>query len=166
VEHANAWIRQLAGRLAGAGAPSAIEATFREADLSSLLALREALRGVAGALVGGVAPDVQDVDRVNRAAALAPRWTSIAWDDGPAKATETSGTPVDQVFSVLADDAIGLFTGTNANRLRLCERPGCVLFFLKDHPRREWCTPACGARVRAARSYEKRVQRQRAAASS
>jgi len=161
-EHANAWVQQLADRLTAAGAPSARTARLGEADLSSLLALREAVRGVAGALVEAGAPDRQDLDDVNRMAALSPHWTAIAWDGGVSKATQTAGAPAAQVLSALANDAIDLFTGSNASRLRLCERPGCVLFFLKDHPRREWCTPACGARVRAARSYEKRVKRQRA----
>jgi len=37
--------------------------------------------------------------------------------------------------------------------LRACRAPGCVLYFVKDHPRREWCGVTCGNRVRAARHY-------------
>ena len=37
------------------------------------------------------------------------------------------------------------------SRLRACQAPGCILFFEKTHPRREWCSPACGNRVRVAR---------------
>lgn len=161
--HASAWVQQLAGRLAVAGAPSAADVDIREDDVNMLLELRKAMRGVAGAAVEEADPNEQDLDCVNRMATLSPRWTSIAWEagGGPTRRTRTAATPVDQVLSVLASDAIDLFTGSDASRLRLCERPGCVLFFLKDHPRREWCTPACGARVRAARSYEKRVHRAR-----
>jgi predicted RNA-binding Zn ribbon-like protein len=36
-----------------------------------------------------------------------------------------------------------------------CHAPGCVLYFLKTHPRREWCSVTCGNRVRAARHYER-----------
>src|SRR2546429_545268 len=32
---------------------------------------------------------------------------------------------------------------------------GCVLYFVKDHPRREWCSAACGNRARAARHYSR-----------
>ncbi|MET1044439.1 MAG: CGNR zinc finger domain-containing protein, partial [Microbacteriaceae bacterium] len=104
---------------------------------------------------------------LNQAAARAPRWASIAWaPDGVASTAQTTAPPVDQVLGTLAGDAINLFTGTDAARLRLCERPGCVLFFLKDHPRREWCTPACGARVRAARAYAKRNGRREAVSSA
>ena len=34
--------------------------------------------------------------------------------------------------------------------VRACYAPGCVLYFMKTHPRREWCSVACGNRVRAA----------------
>ena len=40
-------------------------------------------------------------------------------------------------------------------QLRACHAPGCVLYFLKDHPRREWCSTACGNRARAARHYRR-----------
>jgi predicted RNA-binding Zn ribbon-like protein len=30
-----------------------------------------------------------------------------------------------------------------------------VLYFVKTHPRREWCSVACGNRVRAARHYQR-----------
>ena len=32
----------------------------------------------------------------------------------------------------------------------------CVQYFVKDHPRREWCSAACGNRARVARHYTKR----------
>ncbi|WP_225993278.1 CGNR zinc finger domain-containing protein [Actinomadura rudentiformis] len=40
-------------------------------------------------------------------------------------------------------------------QLRACLAPGCVLYFLKNHPRREWCTAACGNRARGARHYRR-----------
>jgi predicted RNA-binding Zn ribbon-like protein len=58
----------------------------------------------------------------------------------------------------LARDAIDLLTGTTAGDLRACGAPGCILLFVKDHPRREWCSNACGNRARQARHYE-RVRR-------
>ena len=39
--------------------------------------------------------------------------------------------------------------------LRTCGAPGCVLMFLKHHPRREWCSNACGNRARQARHYDR-----------
>ena len=51
--------------------------------------------------------------------------------------------------------AVGLLGGADAARLRACYAPGCVLYFVKTHPRREWCSVACGNRVRAARHYQR-----------
>ena len=40
--------------------------------------------------------------------------------------------------------------------------PGCVLYFIKDHPRREWCSTACGNRARAARHYARHTRNTKA----
>jgi predicted RNA-binding Zn ribbon-like protein len=58
-------------------------------------------------------------------------------------------------LSLLAVESIDLLTGAAAGSLRACHAPGCVLYFVKDHPRREWCSTACGNRARAARHYRR-----------
>jgi predicted RNA-binding Zn ribbon-like protein len=55
----------------------------------------------------------------------------------------------------VAAASIELLTGEDAPLLRACYAPGCVLYFIKDHPRREWCSPVCGNRARAARHYDR-----------
>ena len=57
--------------------------------------------------------------------------------------------------AAIARDAIVLLSGPTRQDIRSCHAPGCVLFFLKDHPRREWCSAGCGNRARAARHYRK-----------
>jgi predicted RNA-binding Zn ribbon-like protein len=52
-------------------------------------------------------------------------------------------------------ETIELLTGDERPRLRACNAPGCVLYFVKDHPRRQWCSNACGNRARAARHYQR-----------
>ena len=49
----------------------------------------------------------------------------------------------------------GLFGGPDRLLIRSCPAPGCVLYFLREHPRREWCSTTCGNRVRAARHYDR-----------
>jgi predicted RNA-binding Zn ribbon-like protein len=40
--------------------------------------------------------------------------------------------------------------------VRICGRwPACVLFFVKNHPRRDYCSPVCGNRARVSRHYER-----------
>jgi predicted RNA-binding Zn ribbon-like protein len=75
--------------------------------------------------------------------------------------TVPSGPPVAAALSVVAVQAIGLLTDPDSP-LRACHGPGCVLYFVRDHPRREWCSAGCGNRARAARHY----RRHRAAAAS
>jgi predicted RNA-binding Zn ribbon-like protein len=65
------------------------------------------------------------------------------------------GTPLESAFSVLANEAIELFTSGDRERLTACGGPGCVLYFMKDHTRRNWCGDACGNRARVARHYRK-----------
>jgi predicted RNA-binding Zn ribbon-like protein len=59
----------------------------------------------------------------------------------------------DVALAALAADAIALLTGPGREELRACGAPGCVLMFLKDHPRRTWCSSTCGNRARQARHY-------------
>jgi predicted RNA-binding Zn ribbon-like protein len=54
-----------------------------------------------------------------------------------------------------AVSGIELLSGSAAASLRACRAPGCVLYFVKTHPRREWCSVASGNRTRAARHYER-----------
>ena len=63
---------------------------------------------------------------------------------------------VSAVIAGLADVAYEAqhLLGENGSALRACHAPGCVLYFVKTHPRREWCSVACGNRARAARHYQ------------
>ena len=73
----------------------------------------------------------------------------------PVSRTRRKPDPTDVALAALAADAIELLTGPERENLRACGAPGCVLIFLKDHPRRTWCSAACGNRARQARHYER-----------
>ena len=64
-------------------------------------------------------------------------------------------SPTRVALAELADDSIDMLTGPSATKLRACQAPGCVLYFVRSHPRREWCSEACGNRARAARHYRR-----------
>jgi predicted RNA-binding Zn ribbon-like protein len=61
--------------------------------------------------------------------------------------------PAAAPLSAIATQAVELFGQGDGFELRACLAPGCVLYFVKDHPRREWCSAGCGNRARAARHY-------------
>ncbi len=93
-------------------------------------------------------------EALNRAAARAPRSPAVA-ADGQATVDYHGASRADVVIAALAADAIELLTGPHRDDLRACQAPGCVLMFLKRHPRREWCSNACGNRARQARHYRR-----------
>ena len=135
-------------------------------DLDRYRALRDALRRLAALVTGdtraaaasatvgvGVARAVAEV---NRAAAQAPIWSKLVYHDGDLQAVAGGGaTPARRALSSIARQAVGLLTGQDGITLRACRAPGCVLYFTRDHPRRQWCSVACGNRVRAARHYQR-----------
>ena len=123
-----------------------------------LVALRDAVRAALHAAVDGTAHDAASLDAINRASARAPTSPRAAWRAGadPVAATDYHGASrADVVVAAIAADAIELLTGPRRADLRACGAPGCVLLFLKDHPRREWCSNACGNRARQARHYRR-----------
>ncbi len=80
----------------------------------------------------------------------------LAFVDGALRETSSAdSSAVVTALARLARESIALLGGPDAAKLRACYAPGCVLYFMKTHPRREWCSVTCGNRARAARHYEK-----------
>jgi predicted RNA-binding Zn ribbon-like protein len=130
-----------------------------------LRALRDALRRLAAEVTGDPRPAassaVQTRDAalavLNEACGASPLWPALRWPSGqaPARIVRTGGSPGQAVVSVLAAQAVDLFAGQERSRLRACLAPSCVLYFVKQHPRREWCSAGCGNRARVARHYSR-----------
>ena len=95
------------------------------------------------------------LDQVNSAAAELPAPLLALRDSRLELGTHGGASPVTTGLAQVAEQAAGLLGGEDAARLRACYAPGCVLYFIKTHPRREWCSVACGNRVRAARHYQR-----------
>jgi predicted RNA-binding Zn ribbon-like protein len=127
-----------------------------DAGAVTLRGLRDALRILAAERTGDPRPVatghqervVAAVAAVNAVSALAPRWPVLA-DGNLEFASQASGE--DRLLGELAGEGVRFFA--DEPELRACLAPGCVLYFVKDHPRREWCSTACGNRARAARHY-------------
>jgi len=96
-------------------------------------------------------------DAINTLNALAPTWPELLWPTGgePGRAFRTTGTPGELAVSLIAHQAVELFAGAQRDQLRACLAPGCLLYFVKQHPRREWCSAGCGNRARVARHYQR-----------
>ena len=148
-------------------------------ELSQARALRDAVRRLAAQLTGDTrvageggaeaagrpaagapAAVAEAVDQVNATAAALPRPCLTLRDGEFGRGTAGAASPVTAGLARVAEQAIDLLTGPGASRLRACYAPGCVLYFIAAHPRREWCSVACGNRARAARHYQKIRQHQ------
>jgi predicted RNA-binding Zn ribbon-like protein len=161
---ATAWLRAVAHRL---GVEAAVEADQLDEDMvrpvaGALRALRDALRHLAAEATGdprpaATAPELARGEAIATLNALAQAWPELVWpaDGQPSRAYRGPGTAVDLAVQLIAHQAVDLFTGADRDRLRPCLAPNCPLFFVKNHARREWCSPACGNRVRVARHYRR-----------
>jgi predicted RNA-binding Zn ribbon-like protein len=149
------WLAGHADALGLAGAAPAVDDT----DVRTFAALREAIRELIADTVG--APDSfrhptagDGVALLNRLSAGAPSWPALLRAGDQFQVVErTARDARTAALATLAQDAIKLLGGELRADLRACLAPGCVQYFIKDHPRREWCSPACGNRARAARHY-------------
>jgi predicted RNA-binding Zn ribbon-like protein len=149
-----AWLAALGRRLPSDG-------TGFGPQRGELIALRQAVREAFQALLEGQSPARTSIDAINRGSARAPRSAIAKWRRGahPVAGWDFgAASRADVVLGALAADAIDLMTGPDRANLRACGAPGCVLAFVKDHPRREWCSSACGNRARQARHYRRTRQ--------
>jgi predicted RNA-binding Zn ribbon-like protein len=161
---AAAWLRAVAGRIgaeAGTGRGHVNEDAVRPAA-GSLRDLRDALRRLAAAATAdprpsATAPELTRQDAIVTLNALATAWPELVWPAGgrPSGAYRAPGTAADLAVALIAHQGVQLLAGSGRDLLRPCLAPNCPLFFVKDHARREWCSPACGNRARVARHYQR-----------
>jgi predicted RNA-binding Zn ribbon-like protein len=147
-----AWLDALAERLPVRGS---------DVDLSrhaEFLTLRGAVRDALRAALAEEPVPAAALEVVNGAAARAP--VSPAAVPGPdgrllPEARHHGADATDVALGAFAADAVDLITHPDRAEVCACGAPGCVLLFLRDHPRRTWCCTTCGNRARQARHYER-----------
>jgi predicted RNA-binding Zn ribbon-like protein len=137
-------------------------------ELDDAVLLRNSLRRLAAHSTADTRPSAQSpvtevhdaVDAVNTLLTDRPRTELTIRSSQLQTVDKQHASPCRSALAGLGYDALELLTGPTAINLRACNAPGCVLYFVKSHPRREWCSEACGNRARAARHYQ-RVRNQR-----
>lgn len=156
-----AWVRAHADIL-----PAGVGRTGDESALTAVRDLRAAVRALFARAVSPGAPSPADATRLlpvpealarlNEAAALAPTVPVLTWapDADPVVRHELT-TGEDPLTAALARAALAFLASPERRRLRACHAPRCVRYFLKEHPRQEWCKPSCGNRARVARHHER-----------
>jgi len=161
------WLSAVSARLDAMtpDGPGIISTADLDVPGHRLIELRDALRRLAAEATAdsraAAVSDTRDlhaaVSALNDAAAAAPRWSALTWTPGqePARTLRASGPAASAALSAIAEESIVLFGHDDRRCLRACLAPGCVLYFVKNHPRREWCSAGCGNRARAARHYRR-----------
>lgn len=158
------WLKsEEAARLSAQPAPRTL--------LADAIELREAMRVLFQSVVGGEGAAVEDVGRVQAAAEVVNRYLSDAATlASPAEKLVVAGPgrferramPAAATWAGLlppvAREAARVLAGEEARRLKRCENPQCILFFLDTsrNQHRRWCSMAtCGNRHKVAAHYRR-----------
>jgi predicted RNA-binding Zn ribbon-like protein len=134
------------------------EVTASSADLAHAKRVRSAIWGGADAVIDGRPPSAADRRVLNEAAKTTPPTPQL-----DAGGTSSWRHPVraDAVLSAVARDAIDLFGGPRASRLKRCQGVRCAIPFV-DTSRpgtRRWCSmERCGNRAKARIHYQQHRQ--------
>jgi len=142
---------ELSGWLAARFPELQDEATDRE--LSDARALQQALARLVIAVGAGASGPAEDIDVVNLFAATPDIPPSLP---GGTRQAGRSRAHVGQCLSEITRNAIEIFSGENAERVRECAADDCTLVFFDESRsnNRRWCSmQRCGnrAKVRAHR---------------
>lgn len=89
------------------------------------------------------------VAQINQWSANSPTYPLL--EDGIVLNRHASRDPFHVFAGAVAHSAIQLAGDPHGSGLRICSAPGCGMFYLRTHPRQQWCSPACGNRARVAR---------------
>jgi predicted RNA-binding Zn ribbon-like protein len=139
------------------------------ADAAALTAVRELRAAVRALFARAVRPGEpspadaarllpvpEALARLNAAASRMPTVPALRWPEGAEPVVHRQATDgAGQLTAVLAQAAIAFLASPERQRLRACHAPRCVRYFVKEHPRQEWCKPSCGNRARVARHHER-----------
>ncbi|QCD53982.1 CGNR zinc finger domain-containing protein [Streptomyces hawaiiensis] len=140
--------------------------TADAAHLTAVRELRAAVRALFARAVRPGEPSPADAARLmplpeavrhlNETAARTPTVPVLAWPEGATPVVRQKPVGAgDDLTAALAHAVIAFLTSPDRDRLRACHAPRCVRYFLKEHPRQEWCKPSCGNRARVARHHQR-----------
>ncbi|KPC78498.1 MULTISPECIES: ABATE domain-containing protein [Streptomyces] len=136
------------------------DAGMQEICAARLRSLREEVRALLAAQVGGHPAPATALAAVNDALTRVPTACPLGWD-AVRGMHRTTPHPIDQIvdqaLGMLAADAADLLAGPDAERLTACPSTPCNRYLLRAG-RRHWCSVRCGDRARAARAYARRTQ--------
>jgi len=151
------WLGRVADRLPISPTEADLDRIGAD-ELAAARELRDALRTLLTDATSGDPLDAGAADTLNRLVRAAPSWQELSVGPEPEAVVCTASPRVAAALAAIAQQAVSMLV--DADTLRACAGPGCMLFYRKDHPRRAWCSPRCSNRARAARHYARRTGRE------
>jgi predicted RNA-binding Zn ribbon-like protein len=127
-------------------------------EFKAALSLREAIWRVAEAVRRGKAPSEEDVHRINHVAAMPDLPPQLVLEN--LQQVWNSPATASGALSLIARDAIDLFSGELRSRIRECANPNCGLMFVDtSRPgQRRWCLmKRCGNMAKTSRYRGKKT---------
>ncbi|MEU9805867.1 CGNR zinc finger domain-containing protein [Mycobacterium sp. NPDC050853] len=158
----HAWLNAMAERILAESGAQTIRFPLEDARIvaGDLRALRDALRCLASEVTEDPRPPTSGIAHAQAVATintLARIRAELVWpvDGEPTRTVTARGSQARLTVGLIARQAVDFFGGQGRHQLRACLASHCVLYFVKEHPRREWCTPKCGNRARVKRHYDR-----------
>ncbi|UTT51065.1 MULTISPECIES: CGNR zinc finger domain-containing protein [Rhodococcus] len=147
-----AWASEHAGQFSDELPAVLVERACTPRTHEQFLSLREALRSCLQSVVEHAVPNGDSLAVINGFS----RYSASRLEISPGNPVVVMRRwQVDDPWLIalgeVASDACRLLMPDLIGQVRACPAPGCILFFVKSHPRREWCSPVCGNRARVAR---------------
>ena len=132
-----------------------VDGAVSEGDLRDAHALRAAIARAAAAASRDAAPAATDVDMINLYAAIPDIPPSLG---GGSRQAGRTHARTGQALSVIAREAVQLFSPDERERIRVCAADDCEVVFYDESRsnNRRWCSMArCGNRAKV-RDYRER----------
>jgi predicted RNA-binding Zn ribbon-like protein len=125
---------------------------------AALQELRDRVRALLSAAAEGRAPQAANLYALSRIAAAAPSRLIAGpgtTDIRPDVQRRRAGSTASIVLAALAEDALIMAADPNTGTIQSCGSDGCLGLYVRDDPRRRYCSPGCANRARVARHYDR-----------
>ena len=120
--------------------------------VTRFLTLRDHALDLLRAAAAGQPWPAEAVAAMNALVLAAPSTRLLTGEPGGYRTEPvTAADPAGRLLGDLAAAVIDLLTGPDADRLTLCDAPGCGQLYLRHRPNQQWCNPRCGTRARTDR---------------
>lgn len=125
-------------------------------DVAKLTALRDAVRALLERRHNVRAVDIEVINTAAQSGVIVRRLVSDGNDVQVVRRARPGG--IDTVLSAIALSVLDAVEHGTLDLHQMCDRPGCNLYFFRDHHRRRYCNARCANADRQARYNARRTK--------